>query len=148
MTCTFTIHPSWHGVPVALGNILKTLAALEQPRQPGDDLSDLGELLDGIDTPEPAPAAPFPAPTANAPAPARPAPQPSPATPPAREWDGVPRTGRSLYRWACDRKALPDVNRVGKSFGYPRKVTDWEPSQVAAAYAVLTTEPAQNGRPH
>jgi hypothetical protein len=141
MTITIHIHDSWASVPVALSRVLLAAAALERPRQPGDDGDDLAELLDGIDTPEPAPAAP-------APVPSRPAPAPSPATPPAREWDGVPKTGRGLYKWACDRKALPAVNRVGASFGYPRKVTDWEPSQVAAAYAVLTTEPAPNGRPH
>jgi hypothetical protein len=140
MTITLLIHDSWATIPVALSRVLIALKALEQPRQPGDDGEDLAELLGGIDDLEPAPAAP---------APARPAPAPAPATAtPVREWDGVPKTGRGLYKWACDRKALPAVNRVGASFGYPRKVTDWEPSQVAAAYAVLTTEPAQNGRPH
>jgi hypothetical protein len=137
MNLSITIHPSWQGVPVALSRVLLALTALEQPRQPGDDGEDLAELLDGIDTPEPAPAAP-------APAPARPAPPPV-ATSPAREWDGVPKTGRGLYRWACNRKALPAVNRVGASFGYPKRVTDWSDDQVAAAYAVLTTEPAANG---
>jgi hypothetical protein len=46
------------------------------------------------------------------------------------------------------RDNAPDVNRVGKGFGYPKRITDWEPSQVAAAYAVLTSEPAAsaNGR--
>ena len=142
MTITLNIAPSWTVVPHALSRIRASLAALERPREPGEDLDDLSELLSGMDDPEPQPAAP-------APAPARPAPQPSPAsTPPAREWDGVPKTGRGLYKWACDRKALPDVNRVGKSFGYPRRVTDWEASQVAAAFAILTAEPAQNGRPH
>ena len=139
MTITLNIAPSWTVVPHALSRIMASLAALERPREPGEDLDDLSELLAGMDDPEPAPATP---------AVARPAPAPSPAaTPPAREWDGVPRTGPSLYRWACNRKALPDVNRVGKSFGYPKKVTDWEPGQVAAAYAVLTSEPAPNGRP-
>jgi hypothetical protein len=141
MTITIHIHDSWASIPVALSRVLLAVAALERPRQPGDDGDDLAELLDGIDTPKPQPA---PQPAVRAPA--RP---PAPATPSAaKEWDGVPRTGRSLYRWACDRKALPDVNRVGKSFGYPKRVTDWEPSQVAAAYAILTSEPAPNGRPH
>jgi hypothetical protein len=130
MQFTLNIDPSWvAAVPHGLARVLAGLAALERPREPGDDGDGLAELLDGINDPEPSPAA--------APPPAR----------VAREWDGVPRTGRSLYRWACDHKALPDVNRVGKSFGYPKKVTDWEPGQVAAAYAVLTSEPAPNGRP-
>ena len=132
MQLTITIHDSWATIPVALSRVLLALGALEKPRQPGDDGEGLTELLAGLeDDPEPAPAA-----------------SPAASTPPAREWDGVPKTGRGLYKWACDRKALPDVNRVGKSFGYPRRVTDWEPSQVAAAFAILTAEPAQNGRPH
>ena len=137
MTITVHIHDSWASIPVALSRLLVALAALERPRQPGDDGDDLAELLDGIDAPEPAPGAP---------APARPAPQPSPAMPPAREWDGVPRTGKGLYRFACNAKCLPRVNAIGKSFNYPKLVSDWEPSQVAAAYAILTSEPAANGQ--
>jgi hypothetical protein len=143
LTITLVIHESWStAVPHALARILAGLAALEQPRALGDDADDLSTLLDGLldDAPEssPAPAA------APQPAPSKP---PAAATPPAtQDWDGTPRTGRSLYRWACDRKALPDVNRVGKSFGYPKRITDWEPGQVAAAYAVLSAEPAPNGR--
>jgi hypothetical protein len=41
---------------------------------------------------------------------------------------------------------LPKVNAVGKQHGYPKLVSDWEPSQVAAAYAILTSEPAANGQ--
>jgi hypothetical protein len=151
MVLQLTIHSSWASVPVALSRILTTLAALEHPRQPGDDLSDLDddlrELLDGIDAPE----ASAPAATPTAP-PRPPAVSRPPATPPAAtDWDGTPRTGRSLYRWACNHKNLPAVNRVGKAHGYPKRITDWEPSQVAAAYAVLTSEPepaaSANGRP-
>jgi hypothetical protein len=147
MTITIHIHDSWASIPVALSRVLLAAAALERPRQPGDDGEDLAELLDGIDTPEPAPAAP---------APARP-PAPSPATRPAAEpatrqdakpFDGIPTTGKSLYRWATTHKALPRVNAIGKSFNYPRLVSDWEPEQVAAAYAILTTEPAANGKAH
>jgi hypothetical protein len=58
----------------------------------------------------------------------------------------VPRTGKGLYRWACDRKALPRVNAIGKSFNYPKLVSDWEPTQVAAAYAILAAQPPVNGR--
>jgi hypothetical protein len=123
-------------VPHALSRLLVALAALEKPRQPGDDGEDLTGLLAGMDDPEPAPQ----------PAAAKPSPTPATATPPAREWDGVPKTGRGLDKWACDRKALPAVNRVGASFGYPKRVTDWEPSQVAADYAILTTEPTANGK--
>jgi hypothetical protein len=136
---TVHIHDSWvAAVPHGLARVLTGLAALERPREPGEDLDDLTELLSGLDEPE-ASAPPVPPAAALA---RPPAPQPSPATLPAREWDGVPRTGPALYRWSCNRKALPDVNRVGKSFGYPKKVVDWSDDQVAAAYAVLTSEPA------
>ena len=142
MQLTITIHDSWStAVPVALSRFLLAAAALERPRPPAADASDLTELLDGLldDAPE---LAPSPAPPAAAKAP-RPA--PSPATPPAaRDWDGVPRTGKGLYKWACNRKALPAVNRVGTSFGYPKRVSDWSDDQVAAAYRILT-EPAANG---
>jgi hypothetical protein len=154
---TLNVHESWRAHPGPLARVLAHVAALEAPapwtppavREPGQDDDDgLAELLAGMDdAPEPSPA-PSPAPPAVAKAP-KPSPAPAAATPPTgRDWDGVPRTGRSLYRWACDHKALPDVNRVGKAHGYPRKVTDWEPSQVAAAYAILTAEPAVNGRAH
>jgi hypothetical protein len=65
MTITVNLHPSWH-----LPSVFAALAALETPRAPGDDLS---ELLDGIDTPEPALAAPAVAQPSPAPAAARPA---------------------------------------------------------------------------
>jgi hypothetical protein len=143
---TIHIHDSWAAIPVALSRLLVALAALERPRQPGDDGDDLAELLAGMDDPEPAPAARLaPAPAARL-SPAS-APAPAPATPSAaQEWDGVPKTGRGLYRWATTHKALPAVNRIGKQFNYPKLVSDWTDDQVTAAYAILTTEPAQNGK--
>jgi hypothetical protein len=132
MTITVNIHPSWH-----LPSIFAALAARESPRAPGDDLS---ELLDGIDTPEPA----------LQPAPARPAPQPSAATPPApRRFDGPPTSGQSMYKWACQAKCLPRVNAIGKARGWHKLVTQWDAFQVAEAYRELTAaEPVANGRPH
>jgi hypothetical protein len=132
------IHDSWASVPHALSRLLVALAALEQPRQPGDDGEDLTELLSGMDDPEPAPAAPAPARPA-------PAPQPSPAMP---RFSGEPTTGQSLYKWACQAKVLPKVNAIGKARGWHKLVTHWDASQVAEAYRKLTAEPAQNGRPH
>jgi hypothetical protein len=157
MILTIHVDPSWLVHAEALGRILDHVRALEAPapyaprpvREPGQDDTgdDLAELLAGMDdASEPSPA-PSPAPPASAKAP-RPSPAPAAATPPARDWDGTPRTGRSLYRWACDRKALPDVNRVGKAHGYPKRITDWEPGQVAAAYAILTSEPVANSKAH
>jgi hypothetical protein len=147
VTITLNIHDSWAAVPVALSRLLVALKALERPRQPGDDGDDLTMLLDGImdDTLEPAPAAPAPAPAPTRPSPA---PQLSPATPPAvRSFDGIPTTGRSLYRWATTHKTLPAVNRIGKQFGYPKLVSDWSNDQAVAVYRILT-EPAANGQPH
>ena len=144
MTITIHIHDSWAAHPGPLSRILAHVAALEASapwtppavREPGDDAKDLGQLLDGIDALEPSPATPAAAKAS-----------PAPATPPAaKDWDGTPRTGKGLYRWACDRKAMPRVNAIGKSFGYPKLVSDWEPGQVAAAYAILTAEPAANGQ--
>jgi hypothetical protein len=145
MDITIHIHDSWAAHPGPLSRILGHVAALEAPapwtppatREPGsDDDEDLSRLLDGIDTPEPAPA---PAATPRPPA-ARPAP---------RAFEGVPTTGKSLYRWCCDRKLLPRANAIGKSFNYPKLVSDWEPGQVAAAYRILTaeSEPVADGRP-
>jgi hypothetical protein len=99
VTITVNLHPSWH-----LPSIFAALAAIERPRQPGDDADDLAELLDGINDPEPQPAP--------QPAVARPTPAPQPAPPqavprslpaagrapdrPARAFDGAPTTGRQL----------------------------------------------------
>jgi hypothetical protein len=144
MRLEIAIHDSWASVPVALSRLLIALKALEQPRQPGDDGEDLAELLDSIHTPEPAPAAEL----ARSPGPTpKPAPQPAASTPPAAPaFDGTPRTGKGLYRFACNAKCLPRVNAIGKSFNYPRLVSDWTDDQVAAAYAILTTETAANGK--
>jgi hypothetical protein len=142
MVINFTVHESWISVPHALSRIMATLAALEHPRQPGDDLSDLGELLDGINDPEPAPAAP---------AVAKPSPAPSPAATPRTakpSFDGAPVTGPQLYKFACNHKALPTVNRLAKSHGFGRRIVDLTPDEVAILYRELTAEPSANGRPH
>jgi hypothetical protein len=142
MQLTIHIHDSWStAVPVALSRFLLAAAALEQPRPPAADASDLTELLDGLlDDPEPAPAAP---------APSRPAPASSPATPPAaRRFDGEPTSGQSMYKWACQAKCLPRVNAIGKERGWHKLVTHWTEEQVREAYATLTAEPVANGQPH
>jgi hypothetical protein len=147
MTITLNIDDSWAAHPGPLSRILAHVAALEGPapwtppaaREPGqDDAEDLGQLLDGIDAPEPAPAA--------KPAVSKPS---APATPPAaKRLDGIPTTGKSLYRWACDRKSLPKVNAIGKGHSYPKLVSDWSDEQVATAYRELTSQPVANGQPH
>jgi hypothetical protein len=134
MTITLNIDPSWTTIPHALARILTSLAALERPREPGEDLDDLSELLAGMDDPEPA-------------APARPAPQPAPTPPAPRRFDGPPTSGQSLYKYACQAKVLPKINAIGKARGFPKLVTHWTEEQVAEAYAMLTEPAAQgNGR--
>jgi hypothetical protein len=149
MIFRFRVHESWTTVPHALARILTTLAALERPRQPGDDGEDLSELLDGMDDPEPQPAAvavPAPHPAVS------PAIRPAvaTATPPARvakPFDGIPTTGRSFYRWCTSTKQLPRANAIGKREGWPRLVSDWEPDMVSLAYGELTAlQPSANGR--
>jgi hypothetical protein len=166
MELTIRIDPSWLAHAEPLGRLLDHIRALEGPapwspppaREPGcDDVivagDDLGELLDGIDAPEPAPPPALkamPDPTIAGRISGSQTPPAAPAPKPAATWDGTtPRTGRELYKVACDRKALPAVNRIGKAHGWPRLVTDWTPEQAAAGYRELTegaTVPA-NGRP-
>jgi hypothetical protein len=137
MTITIHIDPSWAAYG-PLSRILAGLAALERPREAGDDADDLSTLLDGLldePAPSPAPAAPL-------------APRPANGRPSARPFEGTPTSGQGLYKWACDRKVLPRVNTLGRRLGYPKLVTHWDAEQVAAAYRELTTaEPAANGRP-
>ena len=132
MQLTITIHDSWStAVPVALSRFLLAAAALERPRPPAADASDLTELLDGLldDAPEPSPAQPSAQPSA------------------ARRFDGAPQTGPQLYKWACNRKALPAVNRLAKSHGFGRRIVDLAPDEVAILFRELTTaEPAANGK--
>jgi hypothetical protein len=153
MIITLNIHRSWLG-----HQVLTRIYALEEPRAAGDDGDDLGELLEGIDDPEPAPPPalkPMPDPTiagrisgSQAPPPAKPAPAAAAPPKPAPARDGMtPRTGRELYKVACDRKALPAVNRIGKAHGWPKLVTDWSPEQAAAAYRELTEGPADLSAP-
>jgi hypothetical protein len=139
MTITLNLDPSWTAVPHAFARIMASLAALERPRQPGEDLDDLSELLSGMDDPEPAPAAP---------AVARPSPAASPATPPAGRFNGTPTTGQQLYKFCCQTDTLKRANAIGKSRGWPKLLTQWDAGMVAEVYRELTAEPAPNGRPH
>ena len=169
MEITIRIDPSWllHAQP--LGRILDHVRALESPapyapppppREPGcDDDSvagdDLGELLDGIDAPEPAPPPALkamPDPTIAAQISGSQAKPAKPAIIPPTPWCGPPRNGQALYKWACAGKCLPAVNAIGKAHGWHRLVTHWTAEEVAAAFAELTASTEQtvalNGRPH
>jgi hypothetical protein len=149
MKITFTIDPSWLAHPTPLATLLDHCRALEQPapwtppgpaRQPGDDTEDLGQLLDGMaDEPINPPA------NATAAVASTPPRASAPARPPAA--GDVPTTGKQLYRWACDRKMLPDVNRIGKSLRCDKLVSNWTEAQVARAFSILTDPaPSANGR--
>jgi hypothetical protein len=139
MNLTVSIHPDWLSLPHAMSRVLTAITALERPRPPGDDGSDLTLLLDGLlDTPESLAPAPQPA--------ARPS--PAAATPPAgrpvaKPFAGTPVTGSQLYRWCCDRKLLPKANAIGKREGWHKLVTHWDADMVSLAYFELTSaEPA------
>jgi hypothetical protein len=135
MTITLHIHESWSDVPVALSRLMVALAALEKPRQAGDDGDDLTELLSGMDD----------APEATA---AAATPMAAPRPPAAATFSGEPRTGQAMYKFACNAKCLPRVNAYGKARGWHKLVTHWDAEQVAEAYRELTAEPAAatNGR--
>jgi hypothetical protein len=141
MTITITLDPSWLAHPRALRRMLDHCRSLEtvapwtpSTREPGDD-DDLATLLDGIDAAELVQAPP-----------AVPAPAPPPKPRPATSATSTPTNGKGLYRWACDRKCLPEVNRAGKARGFPKMVSDWTTSDVATVFEELT-RPATNGRP-
>jgi hypothetical protein len=141
MTLTLAIYDSWLSHPAALAEFMRRCKALEgpaeslatapspspapQPNSAGDD--DLGELLDGLDTPELATPAPAPATRTLAPAP-------------------IPRSGQALYRWACGRDLLPAVHAIGKRKGWPKMLTQWSQDRVATAYAELTAQTAANSQ--
>jgi len=153
MTITLVLHDSWVASS-ALAELLVRVRMLEAPAPavtktvppPGDDgLAELvagmeGDSADGVcQIPEPAPTTPW------KPALATPETRRPPATP---VYDGVPRTGRSLYKWACSKKVLPQVNAWGKEHGCPRLVSDWSEAMVAGVYTELAATPAGNGRQH
>jgi hypothetical protein len=65
-----------------------------------------------------------------------------------RAEDDPPTDGRQLLGWAA--KQVPDAKGMvigyGKKRGYPSRILDWTPQQVAAAYRAARSGPARSGR--
>ena len=59
-----------------------------------------------------------------------------------------PTDGRQLLGWCA--KQVPDAKGMvigyGKKRGFPSRVVDWKPDQVAAAYRFARSRPARSGR--
>jgi hypothetical protein len=148
MRLTIEIHDAWLARPEDLRKILATLAGLEDPpigtepadrthdpreeredssdsrgrprgrngRYPGDDDRSQASEDDDIDDE-------------------------------GREED-PPTDGRQLLGWAA--KQVPDAKGMvigyGKKRGYPSRILDWTPQQVAAAYRFARSGPARSRR--
>ena len=62
---------------------------------------------------------------------------PAPAPGPAADADAepeVPFTGRSLYAWARDHRAIGAVAAYGRAAGFPRLIINWSAGQATRAY--------------
>ena len=140
MQITIEIHDGWLGRPEDLRKILTTLAGLEcpptgpvpargrprSPRGPGGAVR---------------PGRPAPGPQRQRPVPGGRRSQPGERRRPDDEEEDPPTDGRQLLGWAA--KQVPDakgrVIAVGKKRGYPSRILDWTPQQVAAAYRTART---------
>jgi hypothetical protein len=137
MTVLIAVHDSWSTLdPAGMGRLLAMVKTLEapcpappppSPSSVAETLADgdLGELLAGMDEPEPPAALPTPARFAAAP---------------------PPTSGQALYRWACRHDLLPNCNAIGKRNGWPKMLTQWSQERVAEAYRELTTSSPANGK--
>lgn len=61
----------------------------------------------------------------------------------ARTSDCPLRTGGALYGWSKDHSIVNRVNLLGRSRGYPQRMLDWSPDQVADIYHEVVSK----GRP-
>jgi hypothetical protein len=133
MKITIEIHDGWLGRPEDLRKILATIAGLEcppaggaGPRPAHDPREDLEEPFDPEDRPRGR--------NGNGRYPGND--DRSQASDDHDEEEDPPTDGRQLLGWAA--KQVPDakgrVISVGKKRGYPSRILDWTPQQVAAAY--------------
>jgi hypothetical protein len=125
MQLTIEIHDGWLGRPEDLRKILTTLAGLECPPTGGRPAA--------AETPGPE----FPPRGRNGRYPGSDdRSQAQDEDDQADEEEHPPTDGRQLLGWAA--KQVPDakgqVISVGKKRGYPSRILDWTPQQVAAAY--------------
>jgi hypothetical protein len=134
MKLTIEIHDGWLGRPEDLRKILTTLAGLEcppagggaGPRPAAGPREDLEDLHDPEDRP----------PVRNGRYPGEDDRSQASHDDDQVEEEDPPTDGRQLLGWAA--KQVPDakgrVIAVGKKRGYPSRILDWTPQQVAAAY--------------
>ncbi len=139
MKITIEIHDGWLGRPEDLRKILATIAGLECPPTGGagprpaaapahDPREDLEEPFDPEDRPRGRNGR-YPGNDDRSQA-------SDDHDDQADEEEDPPTDGRQLLGWAA--KQVPDakgrVIAVGKKRGYPSRILDWTPQQVAAAY--------------
>jgi hypothetical protein len=132
MKITIEIHDGWLGRPEDLRKILATIAGLEcpptgaGPRPADDPREDLEEPFDPEDRPR----------GRNGRYPGNDDRSQARDDDQADEEEDPPTDGRQLLGWAA--KQMPDakgrVIALGKKRGYPSRILDWTPQQVAAAY--------------
>jgi hypothetical protein len=130
MRLTIEIHDAWLSRPEDLRKILTTLAGLEcppagaGPRSAHDPRENLEEPFDPEDRPRGRNGR-YPGDDDR-----------NQASHDDGEEEDPPTDGRQLLGWAA--KQVPDakgrVISVGKKRGYPSRILDWTPQQVAAAY--------------
>lgn len=147
MRLTIEIHDGWLGRPEDLRKILTTLAGLEcppagsgprpvSPASPAyDPREDLEEPFDPEDRPRGRPSGRYPGDDDRSQA--RDDDQ-------ADEDEDPPTDGRQLLGWAA--KQVPDakarVIAIGRRRGFPSRILDWTPQQVATAYRSARRVPA------
>jgi hypothetical protein len=133
MKLTIEIHDGWLGRPEDLRKILTTLAGLECPPAGAGPrpVRDLREDLEEPSDPEGRPRGRngngrYPGDDDRSQA----------SDDDIEDQEDPPTDGRQLLGWAA--KQVPDakgrVIALGKKRGYPSRILDWTPQQVAAAY--------------
>lgn len=150
MKITIEIHDGWLGRPEDLRKILTTIAGLECPPvgagsggpRPAsapahDPREDLEEPFDPEDRPRGRPSGRYPGDDDRSQAIADTDDQ-------ADEEEDPPTDGRQLLGWAA--RQIPDakarVIALGRRRGFPSRILDWTPQQVATAYRSARRVPA------
>ena len=132
MTLTIEIHDAWLARPEDLRRVMALLAGLEDPPAgtgPADRMSDPREEREEPARPEGRPRGRrgrYPGDDDRSQA----------SHDEDEEDEDPPIDGRQLLGWAA--KQVPDakgrVTAVGRKRGFPSRILDWTPQQVAAAY--------------
>lgn len=147
MKITIEIHDGWLGRPEDMQRILTTIAGLECPPagsgpRPAsapahDPREDLEEPFDPEDRPRGRPSGRYPGDDDRSQAIADDHGQ-------ADEEEDPPTDGRQLLGWAA--RQVPDakarVIALGRRRGFPSRILDWTPQQVATAYRSARRVPA------